>query len=483
MRKILFIGVAVIALAAGVNAQKRFVMLDKIVAVVGNSSIMHSDVEQLATQLVEQRRAAGYTSDRDPRNEALEQLLMQKLLYNQALIDSVQINTGDVLQRVETRIQSMIEQEGSVTALEKKTHMPVYNIRELVRRQAEEQTYAAAMQQEVISKTRVVPGEVERFYRNTDKDSLPIIAEQYVYAHITKFPKGMEEAKRRTRERLLEMRERIATGKAQFATLARMYSVDGSAIRGGELEPSPAAGFVKPFADALEELRPGQVSEVVETQFGFHLIQLIDKKGSMYHCRHILLRPTYTSEEITQPMIELDSIANLIRKDSLTFEKAAAEHSDDKHSKMNGGIVTNHDLLEHYSAFDAKLTATKFLKEDFGVGGGKSIDDYNAIRRLQVGEISPAYRTSDLNGNDLCKIVKLIEIIPTHKASLDEDYLRLEQIALNEKQQSDFNKWLDEKIEAMYVYIDPAYRNGEFTNKKWVKPDADQKIQITPSSK
>lgn len=481
MRKILFIGLSLIALSSSAYAQKRFVMLDKIIAVVGNSSIMHSDVEQLATQLVEQRRAAGYTSDRDPKNEALEQLLMQKLLYNQALIDSVQINTGEVLQRVESRIQSMIEQEGSVTALEKKTHMPVYNIRELVRRQAEEQTYAAAMQQEIISKTRVVPGEVERFYRNTPKDSLPIIAEQYVYAHITKFPKGMEEAKRRTRERLLEMRERIVTGKAQFSTLARMYSVDGSAIRGGELEPSPSASFVKPFADALEELRPGQVSEVVETQFGYHLIQLIDKKGSLFHCRHILLRPTYTTEEIMQPMAELDSIARLIRKDSLSFEKAAADHSDDKHSKMNGGIVTNHDLLEHYSAFDAKLTATKFLKEDFGVGGGKSIDDYNAIRRLQVGEVSPAFRTSDLNGNDLCKIVKLLEIIPTHRASFDEDYLRLEQIALNDKQMNDFKKWLDTKIEAMYIYIDPEYRNGEFENKKWVKPDADKKIQIIPS--
>lgn len=483
MKKSLFIGLSLLALSAGVYAQKRFVMLDKIVAIVGNSSIMHSDVEQLATQLVEQRRAAGYTSDRDPKNEALEQLLMQKLLYNQALIDSVQINTGDVLQRVETRIQSMIEEEGSVTALEKKTHMPVYHIRELLRRQAEEQTYASAMQQEIVSKTRVVPGEVERFYRNIDKDSLPIIAEQYVYAHITKFPKGMEEAKRRTRERLLEMRERIVTGKAQFSTLARMYSVDGSAIRGGELEPSPAAGFVKPFSDALQELRPGQVSEVVETQFGFHLIQLIDRKGSMFHCRHILLRPTYTMEELTQPMIELDSIANLIRKDSLAFDVAAAQHSDDKYSKMNGGIVTNHDLLEHYSAFDAKLTATKFLKEDFGVGGGKSIDDYNAIRRLQVGEISPAFRTSDLNGNDICKIVKLIEIIPTHVASLEEDYLRLEQIALNEKQQHDFNKWLDEKIDAMYIYIDPEYRDGEFKNKKWVKKEANAKIQIKPSKK
>lgn len=462
---------AVVLAGAGIYAQKRFVMLDKVVAVVGNSSILHSEVEQTAQQLVEARRAEGYTSDRDPKSEALEQLMMQKLLYNQALIDSVEVSTGDIVQRVEAQVQSMTDEAGSVVELERKSHMPIYHIRELVRRQVEEQTYASAMQNDVIGKVKVVPGEVEAFYNSTNKEDLPIIAEQYVYAHITKYPKGMEAAKRRTRERLLDMRERIVTGKAQFATLARMYSIDGAAIRGGELEPTTLNGWVKPFADAVEELKPGQVSEVVETQFGLHIIQMIDKRGNLYHCRHIVLRPTYTTDEIVAPMLELDSIANLIRKDSLTFEAAALAHSDDKHSKQNGGIVTNHDLLEHYSAFDAKLTATKFLKEDFGVGGGKSIDDYNTIRYMKVGDISTAFRTSDMNGNEMCKIIKLVDIIPSHKATLDEDYLRLEQIALQEKQQKVFQQWLDKKIESMYVYISPEYRNGDFLNKSWVKKE------------
>ena len=419
MKKVLITALAVVLAGAGIYAQKRFVMLDKVVAVVGNSSILHSEVEQTAQQLVEARRAEGYTSDRDPKSEALEQLMMQKLLYNQALIDSVEVSTGDIVQRVEAQVQSMTDEAGSVVELERKSHMPIYHIRELVRRQVEEQTYASAMQNDVIGKVKVVPGEVEAFYNSTNKEDLPIIAEQYVYAHITKYPKGMEAAKRRTRERLLDMRERIVTGKAQFATLARMYSIDGAAIRGGELEPTTLNGWVKPFADAVEELKPGQVSEVVETQFGLHIIQMIDKRGNLYHCRHIVLRPTYTTDEIVAPMLELDSIANLIRKDSLTFEAAALAHSDDKHSKQNGGIVTNHDLLEHYSAFDAKLTATKFLKEDFGVGGGKSIDDYNTIRYMKVGDISTAFRTSDMNGNEMCKIIKLVDIIPSHKATLD----------------------------------------------------------------
>ena len=168
-------------------------------------------------------------------------------------------------------------------------------------------------------------------------------------------------------------------------------------------------------------------------------------------------------------MRDLDSLVNLIKKDSLSFEEAARKHSDDKHSKQNGGVVTNHDLLERYSAYDAKLTATKFLKEDFGAMGGKSIDDYNTIRYMKVGDISTAFRTSDMNGNEMCKIIKLVEIIPSHKATLEEDYLRLEQIALQEKQQKVFQQWLNTKIESMYVYISPEYGGGEFLNKNWVK--------------
>ncbi|MBQ2023581.1 MAG: peptidylprolyl isomerase [Alistipes sp.] len=471
MKRVLLTFLTIVGIAASLYAEKHFVMLDKVVAVVGNSSIMYSEIDQVARQLVEARRAEGYTSDRDPKNEALEQLLMQKLLYNQALIDSIDVNTGDIVQRVEMRVQQMSDEAGSVLELERKSHMPIYHIRELIRRQMEEQAYATAMQQDVISKVKVVPGEVETFYKGTTKEDLPIIAEQYVYAHITKYPKGMDAAKRRTRERLLDMRERIVTGKAQFATLARMYSIDGAAIRGGELEPTPLSGWVKPFADAVEELKPGQVSEVVETQFGLHIVQLIDKRGNLYHCRHIVLRPTFTTDEIVTPLLELDSLANLIRKDSLTFEAAALAHSDDKHSKQNGGIVTNHDLLEHYSAFDAKLTATKFLKEDFGIGGGKSIDDYNAIRYMNKGDISTAFRTTDMNGNEMCKIIKLVDIIPSHIASLDEDYLRLEQIALEDKQQKTLEKWLNEKINAMYIYISPEFRDGEFLNKNWVKKE------------
>ena len=469
IKKIVTLSVVAAALIAGVTAQKRQVMLDKVVAVVGGSSILHSEVVSTANDLTQRRREAGYTSDKDAFTEALEALLLQKLLYNQALIDSVDVNTGDLSSRAESQVNRWVDEEGSITALEKKHHMQIYHIREMLRRRMEVQSYASTMQNEVTSKVSITPGEVERYYKRLDKDSLPIIAKQYVYAQITKFPKSIVAAKQRTRERLLEMRERIITGKTKFSTMARMYSVDGSAIQGGEMEPTVLAGFVQPFADALRELKPGQVSEVVETEFGFHLIQLIDRKGELYHCRHILLRPTYTIDELVEPLQELDSIADLIRKDSITFEAAAAKFSDDVHSKQNGGIVTNHDILEHYQAFDAKLTATRFLEEDFGMGRGKSIEDYNAIRKLQIGEISPAFQSQDFVGNNLSKIVKLVEIIPPHPASLKDDYLRLEAMALSDKQSRVFDEWVDKKIEQMYIHIAPEYRNLEFSNKKWLK--------------
>ena len=453
-----------------VVAQRRQVMLDKVVAVVGGSSILYSEVEEYAEALVAQYRQMGYTSERDPMHEALEALLQQKLLYNQAILDSVEISQSDVTSRIESYLQSLIQEAGGIQALETREHMPIFNYREMLRARYEEQAYAQALQQQVMSKVSIVPGEVERFYRNIDKDSLPVIGEQYVYAQITKFPASMKEAKQRTKERLLDMRQRIVTGEAKFTLLARMYSMDGSAMYGGEMQPAPASIYVRPFAEALEKLKPGQVSEIVETEFGFHIIELIDKKGELYHCRHILLRPTYTNDELMQPARQLDSIARLIRLDSLSFEDAALRFSDDASSKMNGGIVSNHDILARQGVYDgARLTATRFLKEDFGMDGGKALEDYAALIRLKVGEVSNSFQTTDYMGNQMSKIVKLVEIIPPHTASLKDDYVRLEEMALSQKSERYFTEWLNKKIESMYIYIAPEFRTWKFENKKWIK--------------
>ena len=455
-----------ILLAVGAIAQKRQVMLDRVVAVVGGSSILYSEVDEYARQLVEQRRQEGYTSDRDPMNEALEALMTQKLLYNQAQIDSVEIDNISIMSSVEDQVQQMVDLEGSISKLEAKHHMPIFTLREILRQRYEEQAYASSMQSTVVDKVTVIPGEVERYYKSIPKDSLPLIADQYVYAQITKFPKSMKEAKQRTRERLLDMRERVITGKARFENLARMYSQDDAAMRGGEMDPTPLSALDASFAKALESMKPGQISEVVESQYGFHLIQFLDKRGQLYHFRHIILHPVFTSDELSETLQQLDSIADLIHKDSITFEKAAQLYSDDESSKMNGGLVSNHELLERYMP-NAKMTVTKFLKEDFGYF--KSLADYNALIQLKPGEVSDAFLTEDMLHNQMAKIVKLVEVIPTHAASLNEDYLRLEEMALADKQERVFKEWLTKKIDGMYVYIDPEFRNGEFENKHWVK--------------
>jgi peptidyl-prolyl cis-trans isomerase SurA len=453
-----------------VAQERRQVMLDKVVAVVGGSAILHSELVEYSEALVMQRRQMGYTSDRDIMNESLEALLEQKLLYNQALIDSVDAPTSDIAARIENYVQAQVAEVGGIAQLEAKEHMPLYTYREMLRQRYEEQAYAQAMKANVVGKVTIVPGEVERFYKRVDKDSLPMIGEQYVYAHITKFPSSLKEAQQRTKERLLDMRERVIKGQTKFSVLARMYSLDGSAIYGGEMEPMPSSYFVRPFAEALEKLKPGQVSEIVETEFGFHIIELIEKKDEMYRCRHILLRPTFTTDELMQPARQLDSIANLIRLDSITFENAALRFSDDASSKHNGGIVSNSDILARMGVYDgARMTATRFLKEDFSAQGGKSLEDYAALMRLKEGEVSNSFQTTDLNGNQLSKIVKLVDIIPAHVASLEDDYIRIEEMALTDKQEKVYRKWLISKIDGMYIYIDPEYRSDEFEYDGWIK--------------
>ena len=460
--------VVAIAATSMAFADKRQVMLDRVVAVVGGSSILYSEVSQMAKQLVEQRRAEGYTSDRDPMNEGLEELMKQKLLYNQAEIDSVVVGAdGRIEAQVEEMLQGMIAQEGSVAELEAKQHMALFNYRDILRQTVKEQVYAQEMRMHVVANVVVTPGEVTRFFKDLKEEEKPLVPEQYVYAHIVRFPASQEEAKRRTRERLLDMRERIISGKSNMGILARTYSQDpGTAMKGGEMPPTALSGLTGPFAEALAELKPGQISEVVETQYGFHIIELLDEpKGGLYHFRHILLKPQYTIEEQMEPITFLDSLSTAIKADSITFEAAALKHSQDDLTKMNGGLVTNHDLLMHYNAGNVKYTATKFRREDFGARQ----QDYMNLITMKVGDVSSAFVATDIKGDVISKIVKLLEINPTHSASLEEDYLNIEEMALTDKKNRVFDEWMKEKIDGQYVYIAPDFREGEWEYPNWVK--------------
>lgn len=460
----------VVALGASAFAfaDKRQVVLDRVVAVVGGSSILYSEVSQMAQQLVEQRRAQGYTSDRDPMNEGLEELMKQKLLYNQALIDSVVVGAdGNIEAQVESMLQQMIAEAGSVKDLEIREHMPLFNYRDIMRQQVKEQYYAQEMRMDIVKNVVVTPGEVERYYNQLTEEEKPLVPEQFVYAHIVRFPASQEEAKRRTRERLLDMRERIISGKSSMAVLARTYSQDpGSAMKGGEYPPGPLTNLTAPFAEALAKLKPGQISEVVESMYGFHIIELIDEpKNGMYHYRHILLKPVYTIEEENEPLKFLDSLSTVIKADSITFEAAAMAHSQDDLTKMNGGLVTNHDLLIRFNANNVKYTATKFRREDFS----DKQQDYMNLITMKEGDVSSAFVTTDINGNVISKIVKMLKIIPTHSASMEEDYITIEEMALTEKKNEVFDKWMREKIDGLYVHIDPDFREGEFEYDNWVK--------------
>ena len=283
--------------------------------------------------------------------------------------------------------------------------------------------------------------------------------QQYVYAQIVRFPTSSTAAKQRVREQLLDMRERIING-TRFDLLARMYSIDATAMRGGDLGWMPLQAWVQPFADAVEKLQPGQISEVVETEFGFHIIELLEKKGDKYHARHIVLRPVYTPDELAADGRFLDSLAQQIRDGKITFEEAALQYSDDKYSRQNGGVVTNSEQLEQQGT--GELPKNKFMREELQ-------NDYPALSQLKVGEISPSFQSYDGYGNVLNKIVKLIAIIPAHTANLSEDYTEIESLALQAKREEEFQKWLNSKIDGLYVRIEPEFRDADFDNKNWVK--------------
>ena len=463
---ILWLAVFAAGVPAGIFAQQRQ-SVDKIVANVGNSVILYSDVVETEQQLIMQSRMYGYPPPANPFYAAFEQLLEIKLGYNQSLIDSLTVNLAEINMRMEEAVQGMVEEAGSVRALEAKNNMPVYELKSIITKRLEEQEHYRTMRQSVVNNIKITPGEVEAFFKLFPADSIPIIPDQYTYAHITKYPPSMTEAKQRLRERMLGMRADLISGVSRFEVLARLYSKDKeSANRGGELPLFEKNQMVEAFRDAVVKLKPGQYSGIVETENGFHIIELLGIVGDKYRARHILMTPDYTTEEIYAAVDMLDSLAVKIRQDSISFEAAAIKFSDDKGTRMNGGLVTNIEQLAEESGgyASASQASFRFRREQFT---RNYYPDYQKLIAMKKGEVSDAYQSRDFKGNVLAKIIKLLEFYPTHEANLAEDYLVLEEAALNKKMEDIYNKWLEKTIQATYIRIDPAYREG--LNQKWLK--------------
>ena len=312
-------------------------VIDQVVAVVGDEMIMLSDIEQEAMR----QKMQGYTSEGDIKCETLEQLMIQKLLLDQAKIDSLTTNEIGVEREVEQRLRYFLSQMGNEAALEKYFNKAMYEIRSDLRDIIRQQQLTEQMRSKIVENVKVTPSEISKLFKTIPSDSLPIIPEQYMLKQIMINPPAATDAKFLVKEKLLELRQRILNGE-RFSTLAVIYSEDrGSAAKGGELGFRSREELVKSFADAAFNLKEGQVSSIVESEYGFHIIQMIEKRDNQVNVRHILMKPTYTTEMTAAAQQKLDSIANLIKLDSLTFEGAALRFSEDKKTRLNGGIMVN----------------------------------------------------------------------------------------------------------------------------------------------
>ncbi|MDR1681347.1 MAG: peptidylprolyl isomerase [Prevotellaceae bacterium] len=445
MRKILYTGIMLLLAPWQTTAQSG--LIDRVVAVVGNEMILYSDIESEVNLM----RVQGVISDKNIRCEVLENLLLQKLLLAQARIDSLKATDDEVDMQIDQRLRMMMAQLGGEKATEDYFHKPVFQLKREWRETIREQILTQRMQAMLTKDAPITPDEVKKAYRKMAKDSLPIIPIQYVLRQIVVFPPAAD-AKFDVRERLLELRERIVKGE-KFSTLAILYSEDpGNRMRGGELGLRPRQELAAPFANAAMALKPGQVSPIVETEFGFHIIQLIEKEGDMFNARHILMRPQYTSDDRATAFRTLDSISTVIKDGSLTFEQAALRLSQDPKTAANGGLIVNEYNL-----------SSRFEKDQLHPS------DYGVLRDMQPGDISVPFETTDKMGNTQYKILQLVELIPSHPATVDDDYAIVQQLAQQQQQQQAFNAWISQKQASTYIRLDDDFKQCAFQRTGWVK--------------
>ena len=426
-------------------------LIDKTIAVVGNEMISLSELEQEILYM----RMQGMYSDKNMRCEQLERMLENKLFLMRARVDSLSVNQEMVASTLSQRIDAMRTQLGGDENVEKTYGKPLYKLRQEWKQQMEDMSLTQQMQQQISSQVpELTPHDVKEYLAETDPADLPMVPIKYQLSQICIYP-DREAANLAVKEKLLGIRERIMNGE-KFSTLARIYSEDpGSARKGGELGLASKSIFWPAFSDAAMSLKPGVISQIVETPDGFHIIEVLEKKGDMFNARHILIKPSYTDEDRQKAFKTLDSLKTEIQNNAVTFQMAARFYSQDAQTKTNGGQMADPYTGSSYFEIDQ-------LKPE----------DYAAIKDLKEGEISEPVQSTDnegRNGNTVYKIIKVDKIIPAHTASFDKDYSELLEEARSKKQEAAIDQFINGKIKTTYIIIDPLFKNCDFSREGWNK--------------
>lgn len=432
-------------------------LVDKTVAVVGNEMISLSQLEQEILYM----RMQGMFSDKNMRCEQLERMLESKLFLMQARVDSLSVNQEMVNSSLAQRMDQVRTNFGGDEAVENFYGKPLYKLRQEWRQQLEDMTLTQQMQSQIASKIpELTPQDVKDYIKNTDPEDLPMVPIKYQLSQICIYP-DREAANLAVKEKLLSIRERIINGE-KFSTLARIYSEDpGSARKGGELGMASKSIFWPAFSDAAMSLKPGVISQIVETPDGFHIIEIIDKKGDMFNARHILIKPQYTEQDKEKAFKTLDSLKTAIHNNAVTFSLAAKFYSQDAATKTNGGQMADPNTGSSYFEIDQ-------LKPE----------DYAAIKNLKEGEISEPVESKDnegRDGNTVYKIIRVDKIIPAHPASFENDYSTMLEEAKMKKQTEAIDEFIDSKIKTTYITIDPIFKDCDFSREGWntiVRQDA-----------
>ena len=427
-------------------------IIDEVIWVVGDEAILKSDVEAMRIQ----GQQEGIRWSGDPDCAIPEQIAVQKLYLNQAITDSVEVTEAEITQGVEQYIENMVSAIGSREKLEEYYKKSMSQIRADLRDSYRERQLVQGMQQKLTKDITVSPAEVRKYFKDLPQDSLPFVPTEVEVQIITQTPRVEQEEINRIKDELRDYTDRINKGESSFQTLARLYSEDpGTARRGGELDYTGRGMLDPAFANVAFSLTdPKKVSKIVESEFGFHIIQLIDKRGEKIKVRHILRKPVVSQEAIDKSLSRLDSIRSQIVEGKFSFDAAASVISDDKDTRNNHGLMSNATQEGRTSRFKLAELPPEVAR---------------AVDKLEIGGISAPFQMINERGKTVCAIAKLKNRTEGHKATITEDFQILKNVVLNKRREQVLHDWVVNRIKSTYVRINENYRNCNFQYEGWIR--------------